>query len=194
MAKKQKVARGKYRFVMMTCGYVESAVTSWLIYTSQRVYFKTAEEAVKQLALDMYAKFHDEHMDELEVWKPCCKSALKDEKKFCPDCGTQVGGLEFSADEFAEYVTGIHSTTCDTYGEAEYTKTRPELTFWPWQGDNIIGVKKNEVIVINQNAEWVLLDALCECKPELRASRDEADGYNEAYTSDWELVKQNGRN
>lgn len=183
-----------YRFIVMTCGYVESAMTSTLIYQCQffgHPGYTSRKEAVTNLALDLYAKYYDEHLSIYERRysrgvKECCRESLiaNKEAKFCPACGSQIKDKDFHYDNFMEYVTGLHSTTTDSYGDAEYASGR-NLTWWPYWNNDFIGAPKEDVILIGENAEVVLLVALLEAKPELKNEEDEIP-YGE---DDWEKLK-----
>lgn len=183
-----------YRFIVMVCGYVESAMTSNLIYQCGffgNPGYSSRKEAITDLALDLYAKFYDDYLSIYEnryakEVKSCCRTALvaNKEAKFCSDCGKQLKDKLFNSEKFMEYVCGLHSTTCDSYGDAEETSTR-SLMWWPYWLDDFIGAPKEDVILIAENAEAVLLAALLEAKPELKSEEDE-----DFINSDWEQFKE----
>ncbi len=163
-----KKAKGKYHIVMMCCGYVESAMTSWIIYTSAdgRDVFKTKIDAVKALAFDMYNKYVDETDPSTTMRCDSCKK--ESSGQFCSKCGTKLSLDKQTLDreQFADWIMSLHSSCCDSYGDSEYANgTR--LTFWPWRAEEIVGAKENEVVLIPENAGFVLADALYDQKPEL---------------------------
>lgn len=186
------------RFIVMTCGYVENASTSVLIYQcgfSGKSGYSSYREAITDLALDLYSKFYDEHLSIYEnrysrSVKDCCRKVLIDNKeaKYCSECGSQISDKKFLYDEFKEYVSNLHCTTCDSYGDAEYAAGR-NLIWWPYWTNDFIGAPKEEVIYIAESAEQVLLDALLDAKPELK-DPDE-DTYESDFPSDWERFKNN---
>lgn len=187
------------KFIMMSCGYVESNRTSWLIYQCNFFGdegFDTAKEAVTELALDLYAKFHDEYLSVYQnrysdSVKECCRKALiaNHQAKFCSECGCQLLDEKFNPDEFMEYVTGLHDTTCDSYGDAEGTSTRSPLAWYPWWSHEFLGAKKKEIVFIPESAEHVILCALLEAKPELKEQADQCQ-YEIGESSGWEAIKE----
>jgi hypothetical protein len=170
------------RFIVMSCGYVENATTSVLIYQCEffgNPGYTSYKEAITDLALDMYGKFHDDYLSTYEnryskdVKRCCCATLIANkEAKFCSECGSQIVDKEFHYDQFMEYVSSLHSSTCDSYGEAEWTNGG-ELHWWPWGTDRFIGAPKEDVIYIAENAEVILLSALLDAKPELRNEKYE---------------------
>lgn len=190
----------KLRFIMMSCGYAESGQTSWLIYQCQFFgrynYYSSYKEAITDLALDLYAKFYDDHLSiyqnryNKEV-KDCCRKTLVSNKeaKFCFSCGERIVDKIFDDNEFMNYVCELHNTTSDSYGDAEETSTR-DLTWWPFWGTEFIGTPKEEVICIAENAEIVLLDALVEAKPELKEAAENVNINHNFFESDWEKFKK----
>lgn len=193
------LARGRYRIIMMSCGYVESNMTSWLIYSTftREDRFDTAAQAVMELALDLHAKYEDEVLSTQYVFhKDCCKKAKADSNtKFCPKCGTRLQVTEFNADHFMEYIRGLHNTDCDGYGESERTSKR-SFAFWPWRAHDLVGASKDEVVFIGENAERVILDALYEIRDDLQkleySGNYEPD--EEWRCQDWLDVRKHGTN
>lgn len=192
MAKK---AKGRYHVVMMSCGYVENAMTSWLIFSTRDIsnlYFETPKEAVTELALDLYAKFEDERTYGREPKKCCVETqASNAAAKFCATCGKSLADAKFDETCFMEFVTDLHARDCDAYGEAEYACDR-RFMFWPFRAEALLGAKKNEYVLISENAEVVIRDALLEAKPELVDLTVER--YVPDYKSDWEKIKEKGTN
>lgn len=184
----------KYSFIMMSCGYVESNQTSWLLYGTHfhgREGFDTMQEAITELALDLYAKYYDEclssYINRYSFSKCCTDSLIKDkEAKFCSKCGKPLIDKEFNADHFIEFIVNLHGSTCDSYGEAEYANGR-HFVWWPWSMHEFIDASKDEIIFIGESAEYVLLAALFDAKPELIKEND-----YEVHMRDWEdYFKQN---
>ena len=182
--KKQAKKETKLRFIVMTPGYVESACTAYLIYECAffgHPGYTSYKEAITNLALDLYAKYCDEHLSIYENRygrdvSDCCRKALIADKaaKFCAACGHQLADKKFDYDGFKDYVYNLTGSNCDTYGEAEDTSTR-QMTWWPWASGDFIGTPREEVIYIAEMAEQVLLAALLEAKPELVDPEDETD-------------------
>lgn len=182
------------RFIVMTCGYVENACTSVLIYQCQffgNPGYTSCKEAITDLALDLYSKFYDDHLSIYEnryskSVKECCREALisNKEAKYCSKCGHQISDKSFDPEEFMEYVCSLHSSTCDSYGDAEYAGGR-HLKWWPYWTEEFIGAPKEDIIYIGENAEVVLLEALLDEKPEILIEKD----YLPSYTGDWEEFK-----
>jgi hypothetical protein len=184
------------RFIVMTTGYVENASTSLLVYQCGffgKEGYTSYKEAITDLALDMYAKFHEEVLSvyqnryRSEV-KECCRDSLIDNSKakFCSICGCRLLDKEFHPQDFIEYIRELQNSTCDDYGESEYCGDR-KMTWWPWWAGDLIGAPKEDVIYIAENAEVILLHALLEARPELYT------GDLEDYISDteWEKFKNN---
>lgn len=190
-AKKQKL----FNVIMMSCGFAESNQTSWLMYGTGyfgHPGFKTRAEAVTELALDLYAKYHDEVLDAYErrySKKECCREALISNKNanFCPTCGSTIADRVFDPQEFRDFVIDLHGTTCDSYGAAEWFKDRKPV-FWPWSVRDFQEAHKDQVIWIPENAEHVILAALYDVKPELKPVQDD---YEIDVSDEWETLKNN---
>lgn len=193
------MADRRLRFIMMSCGYVENSAVSWLIYQCNflgKDSYSSYKEAITDLALDLYSKYYDECLSTYEnrysvYMKDCCRKSLIADKeaKFCSSCGGRLLDKTFDADEFMEYVCNLHNTTCDSYGDAEDTSTR-NLTWYPFWGTDFIGTPKEEVICIAENAEVVLLDALVEAMPALKAASNDADVNRSSFETAWERFKR----
>lgn len=183
------LARGRYRIVMMSCGYVENACTSWLIFSAHEDCFPTAAEAVIELALDLHAKYEDEVLTPIHRGS-CCRT--QGDVNFCSTCGTRLKPKEFNAEDFMHYVTGLHSTTCDAYGESESTGKRA-FAFWPWRAHELLSASKDEIVFIGECAERVILDALYEVHKELRDLEYEPDDETDDWRSiTWKQVRKVG--
>ncbi len=189
--------KGRYRIIMMCCGYVESSKTSWLIFTTHHGRFDTAAQAVIELALDLHAKHEDEILSLQYVYhKECCKEAkLVPENMHCPKCGTRLKDLAFDAEHFMQYISNLHNTDCDSYGESESTVKR-DFAFWPWRAHDIVGASKDEVVFIGENAERVILDALYEAREDLRKLEyvGNNDPGEEWRSAGWRNVRKDGTN
>jgi len=181
----KKKSKG-YRFVAFACGYVESSMTSTLVYGTPFLggtKFATRGEAITELALDLYAKYTTDraYINKLRTLKKCCDAAKNAKHKYCPKCGTSLGNTpDFDANDFLEFVVNLHNTDCNDYGEAESFSDR-DATFWPWSFSEFLEADKSEVVYVAENAEHVLLAALCDAKPELREFVEEDYG-----ARDWE--------
>lgn len=183
------LARGRYRIVMMSCGYVENACTSWLIFSTHEGHFVTAAEAVIELALDLYAKYEDEVLTPI-YRGGCCRT--QGDVNFCSTCGTRLKPKEFNGEDFMHYVTGLHSTTCDAFGESESTGKR-DFAFWPWRAHELLSASKDEIVFIGEGAERVILDALFEVRKDFRDMElDPNDEADEWRTTTWTKVRKDG--
>jgi len=177
--KTNKKSKG-YRFVAFACGYVESSMTSTLVYGTPFLggtKFATRGEAITELALDLYAKFESdrEYVDSLRKKTACCDDAQKQGHTFYSKCGRKVQAEGFDYVGFLEFIDGLHNVDCDGYGEAESFGER-DAVFWPWSFSEFLEADKSEVVYIAENAEHVLLAALCDAKPELREFVEEDYG------------------
>ena len=165
-----------YKFIVMTCGYVESAATSSLIYScgfmGNGKGYESCKDAITELALDMYAKYADDYLKEDKIKYPCCHNQLVDrpQASFCSDCGSKIRSDNFNSETFQSMISDLHNSTCDSYGEAEFANDR-NFCWWPWS-NSWIGRPKEEFIYIPEQAEWVLLEALYDAKPELKEKID----------------------
>lgn len=179
-----------YRVIMMTCGYVESSRTSWLIYQCEFFGlpgFETRREALKELALDMYAKYQDEHAPRVKpIVNKCCKKAVTEKHDFCPSCGRSLNVKDaFDSERFMEFVNSLHDTTADSYGESEYACDR-SFKWWPFWSAELFNTRKEEVVYIPENAEQVVLGALYDAMPELK---EMDDGFSEDFNErEWKEI------
>lgn len=195
--KNLSLKKGRYRIVMMSCGYVENNLTSWLIFSTfaNDERFDTAAQAVMELALDLHAKYEDEYLSH-RVYSECCKKAQEDPAmSFCPKCGSRLQNIDFDGMSFMDFIVNLHSTTCDSYGESESTGKRA-FAFWPWRAHELVGAGEDEIVYIGENAERVILDALYESRDDLR--KLELDGNyeddEEWRNLDWIAVRKRGTN
>lgn len=186
------------RFIVMNCGYVESATTSSIIYGSdylRKATFSSYKAAITELALDLYAKYYEEYLSiyqhryDKDVKECCRESLIRDsrfnkETKFCAECKEEIKDKPFDAEEFANYIVNLHQTTCDLYGDCEWANGR-DLVWWPWAVRDLIGAPKEDVIFIAENAEGVLLAALLEVKPELNTDPN----YHPENDHDWKKFR-----
>lgn len=154
----------------MSTGMHEDNSTSWLIYGTpyfQRVSgFSSMADAISSLALELYHKFEHE-LPKRPLDFKCCQTSKSRSFKFCSECGRQLNGSKFDADEFKQFIVDLHDTTCDTYEEAEQFGEH-EAIWWPWCFQELIKAKKSEIVWIPEAAEQVLLAALYDLKPELQ--------------------------
>ncbi len=187
---KSKKSKG-FRFIAFSCGYVESSMTSTLVYGTPFLgnkSFATRGEAITELALDLYAKFEDECPQ--VAARSCCQrfSTRPDpieEYEYCPKCGRKLRPEGFDVYGFTEFVTELHNKDCDSYGEAEWFNGR-EPEFWPWSFSEFLTADKSEVIYIAENAEHVLLAALLDAKPDLKKRADQEIKEGDTWSSDWD--------
>lgn len=185
----KKKSKG-FRFIAFSCGYVESSMTSTLVYGTPFLgnkSFTTRGEAITELALDLFAKFQSERPR--DAVRQCCKkhasSRDPEEFQYCPQCGRLLDDGTFDVHGFTEFIVELHNKDCDSYGEAEWFEGRdPE--FWPWSFGEFIDADKSEVIYIAELAEHVLLAALLDAKPELKKWADEEIKEGDAWSSDWD--------
>ena len=184
-----------FRFIVMTTGYVENASTAFLAYQCEffgNSGYDNYKDAITDLALDMYAKFYDEHLSTYQnryssEVRDCCRNSLIANKdaEFCSKCGDRIVNKKFDADAFMEHISNLMGSTCDSYGNAEQTSTR-DMTWWPY-GSNFIGAPKEDIIHLAENGEVILLLALLDAKPELRSDQD--DETLEITFEHWEKFK-----
>lgn len=179
-----------FRFVAFSCGYVESSMTSTLVYGTpflgnQR--FATRGEAITELTLDLFAKFESERPR--EAARKCCASyqsqRIQEEFEYCPKCGRQLNDGSFDVYGFTEFIVELHNKDCDSYGDAEWFEGR-DPAFWPWSFDEFLKADKSEVVYIAENAEHVLLAALLDAKPELKKWADEEIKEGDTWSRDWD--------
>jgi hypothetical protein len=187
--KKSSKTKG-YRFIAFACGYAESCKTSTMVYGTpyfENKSFTTKADAITQLALELYAKFKLENKVFLNK---CCLKASKRKDKFCSKCGKEIYNIrEFDVYKFLEFVTNLHNSTCDSYGQAEYFDTL-EPQFSPWSFLDFWETDKSETIYIAENAEYVLLAALLESKNNLIELEDSVEFVNCIQARDWHIFKE----
>lgn len=117
---------------------------SWMIYSLQgHPGFSSKEEAIKELALDMYAKYKDDVAED----------------------------NVFNEEAFQNYIFSLHCTTTDSYGDGEDTSTR-RLVWWAFWGEDILKANREEVLCLEEEAEVQLLNALYEEHPELKKENE----------------------
>lgn len=180
----------------MTCGYVENAQVSALIYQCQffdNPGYSTYKEAITDLALDLYAKFYEDflsaYQNRYSSNDKCCRDVLIADKDahYCPKCGKRITDKEFNYEEFQSYIVNLHGSTCESYGDAEDAGDRV-LTWWPFWINDFIGAPKEEVIHLQEYAELILLAALLDAKPELK-NKDSENYMNDYGCEKWEQYK-----
>jgi hypothetical protein len=139
---------------MMQCGYVENASVSWLIFSLpwRKEGFATKEEAIRELALDLYSSY------------------IEDKTPYTPR-GEAKEEIVFDNVEFMEFVANRHYQTTDSYGDAEYANGR-NLVWWPYWADRMLSAPREEILLIQEEAEVELLNALYLVMPELKKEKD----------------------
>lgn len=178
------------RFIMTSCGYVESSSVSTVIwgleYTRAKESFATKAEALTELALDMYAKFCEECPKHSRS-KTCCKKAVaaKNGSNYCPKCGNYLADLRFDWEEFVDMIQTLQNGDANSYGESETASGR-RIAWAPWDTTNLFENKGEDVLIVSENAELVILAALLEAKPELNHDEIEV-GMGQ---DDWETLKK----
>ena len=187
-----------FRFVAFACGYVESSMTSTLVYGTPFLgnrAFATRGEAITELALDLYHKFESDRSRSVSFRKKvssCCDDAQKQDHAYCPKCGNKVQPEGFDVYGFTEFIVGLHNTDCDSYGDAEWFDDEREPKFWPWSFLEFLEADKSEVVYIAENAEHVLLAALLDAKPDLKRWADAEIKESDTWSRDWdEMFKKN---
>ena len=178
----KKPTKHRLKFIMMTCGYVESSMVSNLVFGPQgHSGFATHKEAIIELALDMYAKYNWEEAPRRTGVK--CDDCVKRQPaqfNFCPSCGKSLKDDGFDAEVFCQFIKDLHTTDTDSYGESDECDERV-MAWCPWASDDILDAHRDEVVFIAEDAEHILLAALFDAKPELK---------NNDYTlGDWQVEK-----
>ena len=178
-----------YKFIAMHCGYVESRQVSLLIYSiNGHPGFNNMAEAITELALDMYSKYYEEYLSiynrRYDLGKCCTDSLIKDNNsKFCSSCGSVIKNYLFDEEEFVRTIKELHGADSDSYGESERANNR-ELIWNPFWNKHFLGAPKDSIIYIGENAEYILLEALAEAKPELNIEFTNS-------SPEWKSFKQN---
>lgn len=177
------------RFIVMTFGYAYDAAVAPMIYQVQRnSWFESMKSAITNLALDLYAKYCEEHKyQRYQNVKPCCELNNNKHAVFCMKCGNRLAPPSFDPDEFMAYVKELRVTTADAYGDVSGGTEERAFAWTPYWTKNFIGAPKEEVIYIAENAERVLLSALLEYKPELLPEKEHI--YWAAMRTDWEKFR-----
>lgn len=106
---------GKKRYTLvLNFGYVESAHTGYVPFTSKGTY-KDAKEALVDLANYLKEKYLIEHGNKPK--KKCCLATLDKDAaaKFCTKCGYQVIDYEFDLEDFGDWTRKL-DTDLDTFG------------------------------------------------------------------------------
>lgn len=174
--------------IALSFGYVESNTTSWLIYQAEGKHPSTRKEALHSLVeylWDKYNKETGESKKHLDLFKSnmakCCRTAwnkrdTNNPPTHCPFCEANYNKVienEFSITEWHEFLTNLHGSCCDNYGEHDW----PENPYgWsPWMYD--FNIPQNQILIIAENAEVILTQALSKIHPELRNLCSEDDVY-----------------
>jgi len=145
------------RAVVGTCGYVESAKTSYLIWNSREGH-ETRWGALSSLAHQLLALYQENAapMSVRGKKKQCCRDAQ--DGKYCPECGLRLVEVKFDWERFADWVDGLHGHPCDGIGDLE------EFGLWsPWMGLNeFINTPKEEILYIAERFELFIVFAMDE--------------------------------
>ena len=170
-----------YRFIFLKTGFAESNSVSSLIYQCNYFGYEgydTQKEAITTLAEDLYAKYYD---DCLSTYAnrysagSCCNKTLSANRraKYCYECGSPLADETFDKEDFQEYIRNLFKLDYNDYGDAEDTSTQ-ELRWWPFWNKEFIGADRKTVVIIDENCEYVLTDALMEARPALRYGGEDA--------------------
>lgn len=173
-----------YKFIAMHCGYVESCKTSMLVYQTDNKY-STIQTAITDLARDMFNKYYEDYNLAEHKLKDCCKatSNSNDDAIFCMKCGRRLKYQNFDCIKFMQFITNLHDTDSDSYGESEFANGE-NLNWNPWTSFTFMKASKKSIIYIVENAEKVLVSALADIMPELKIDAQYCNH------RDWLLFKQ----
>jgi hypothetical protein len=88
--------------------------------------------------------------------KDCCKatSHSNDDAIFCMKCGGRLKSKSFDCEEFMDFITNLHNTDCDSYGESEFANGE-NLNWNPWTSFTFMKASRKSIIYIVENAEKV---------------------------------------
>lgn len=173
------------KYIVLTGGFAESNTISQIIFglnfLGETPGFETEEQALASLACDLYHKYYYDYLD-LYQWrysapiKECCLKTLSsfrqglrwvEEEHVCHTCHSKLEDKKFVGYEFSEYILKLFSAVTDTYGDAEDVPGH-KLVWSPFWTEGIWGTPREEILVIEENGEHELLEALLEIKPELK--------------------------
>lgn len=168
-----------YRAIALGFGYVESHHTSWLMYSAETRLPSTRKEALCSLAKYLYNRFmaNSEDSDDYnnkykKHMAACCQQAWRkrdhdDPPTKCPTCEARydiVVKSSFDVEEWHQYLRETASSDADSYGPY-------------YENDNVYGwnpfmfefdIPQNQMVIVHENAEHILTDALFDVHPELR--------------------------
>lgn len=182
------------KYIVLTGGYAESNTISQIIFglnfLGQTSGFESEEDALSSLALDLYLKYYDEYLDLYErrysaPIKECCLKTLTsfrtglrwvDSEHECHTCSAKLEDRKFVGYKFSQYILKLFSAITDTYGEAESLPGH-NLVWSPFWTESIWGSPREEILVIEENGEMKILEALLEIKPELKPLPEDEDDF-----------------
>lgn len=145
--------------VILNFGYVESTSLTSLICVNERHTFATDEEAIKDLAEDILAKYKHCFDSAFIPSSPCCLVAKEDgQNNYCSQCGTYLKS-KFDIWKFQSWLLDLRSYDLDSFGYDEECGDREMTWVIGERPDCLLGRPREHVINV-ERAERTILEVL----------------------------------
>lgn len=142
--------------IVLHFGYVESARLATIICTHDNGGFSSKEEAIKDLAADLLARFKEN----LPRASSCCKKNSKNEANyFCSICGKRLG-LEFDPLAFQQWIVDLLTYDLDSFGYSESVDDRELYWTIGCSPMHLVNADDSTIYCIEESADRVLLESL----------------------------------
>lgn len=167
------------RSIALAFGYVEGNTIPWLIYNVEGKVPATREEALCSLAEYLYQKWKCEAYGNekyCNTYKAhmsfCCREHWTHRDRNvplanCPKCNAIYSDAyvcAFTFESWQQYLIDLNKSDYDSYGEHEDVENK-----YGWNPFHFgFDVPSNQILVINENAEYILALALLKKYPELK--------------------------
>lgn len=144
--------------VILHFGHVESAKLTALVCTTDKV-FESSEEAIKDLAEELLAKYKARFEESKVSYRKCCIQARKkSENVFCNKCGSKLN-VEFDEQAFINWLYDLTSLDLDSYGYDEVCGDR-EIVWEIGESPNLLLQAAEGDVACVDRAEVTLLKIL----------------------------------
>lgn len=145
--------------VILNFGYVESTSLTALVCVNERHVFASQENAIKDLAQDLLAKYKYAFDTTPEFIKTCCREAVEDSNNnYCNKCGTNLR-LEFNSLQFQSWLLNLRSFDLDSYGYDDECDGRDMTWVIGESPDCLLGRPKKHIVSV-ERAEHKILEVL----------------------------------
>lgn len=134
--------------IAFSCEKHEESYISWVLFKSEKD-FESREEAIESLAGYLFSRFKIDFYAYVELQK--CSYCEKATTPHCPQCGMKISNLNYTEEDFKEYIVRLHTVKNHEFSE-DYSDHEDE-----WGLNEDIFTSPTKFYSIPSGAEEILL-------------------------------------